>query len=178
MPYPVTFECDYVEKRSRLTTFFRLILAIPHLIVVSLYGIAAWVVIVVAWFALLFTGRWPHGVYDFVGGFWRYATAVYGYCYLLTDDYPAFGPDVDAYPVRLNIAPPPGGVQPPEGLSPDHPDDPGLHHRLHAEDIVAQVGAFLRGSRSSSSGASRRGLAGHDRARAVLPAARVTRTCR
>ncbi|HEX7299800.1 MAG TPA: DUF4389 domain-containing protein [Solirubrobacteraceae bacterium] len=106
MSYPVTFEADYVERRSRLTTFFRLILAIPHFIVMTLYGFAACVVVLIAWFALLFTGRWPRGMYDFVAGFLRYSTAVNGYIYLLTDAYPPFGPDVDAYPVRLNIAPP------------------------------------------------------------------------
>jgi uncharacterized protein DUF4389 len=106
VPYPVTFEADYVEKRSRLTTFFRWLLVIPHAIVLAFYGIAAGVVVIIAWFALLFTGRWPRGMYDFVAGAFRYATAVHGYLYLLTDEYPPFGPDVDSYPVRLNIAPP------------------------------------------------------------------------
>jgi hypothetical protein len=104
--YPVTFEADYVERRSRLSTFFRLILVIPHAIVLIFYAFAAYVVIVIAWFALLFTGRWPRGMYDFVAGFWRYATAVNGYLYLLTDVYPPFGPEVDDYPVRLHIAAP------------------------------------------------------------------------
>jgi hypothetical protein len=106
VPYPVTFEADYVEKRSRLTTFFRLLLVIPHVIVLAFYAIAAGVVVIIAWFALVFTGRWPRGMYDFVAGFFRYGTAVHGYFYLLTDQYPPFGPDVDAYPVRLNVAPP------------------------------------------------------------------------
>ena len=68
MPYPVTFKADYVEKRSRLTTFFRLILAIPHIIFLYFYGLAAGVVVIIAWFALLFTGRYPPGMYDFVSG--------------------------------------------------------------------------------------------------------------
>jgi hypothetical protein len=106
VPYPVTFEADYVEKRSRLTTFFRWLLVIPHAIVLAFYAIAAGVVVIIAWFALVFTGRWPRGMYDFVAGFFRYSTAVHGYFYLLTDDYPPFGPDVDSYPVRLNIAAP------------------------------------------------------------------------
>jgi hypothetical protein len=106
VPYPVTFEADYVEKRSRLTTFFRWLLVIPHAIVLVFYAIAAGVVVIIAWFALVFTGRWPRGMYDFVAGFFRYGTAVHGYFYLLTDEYPPFGPDVDSYPVRLNIAPP------------------------------------------------------------------------
>jgi len=104
MAYPVIFESDYVEKRSRLTTFFRLILAIPHFILLYFYGLAAGIVVIVAWFVLLFTGRWPLGMYDFVGGFLRYSTRVYGYAWLLTDDYPPFSGDATTpYPVRLNI---------------------------------------------------------------------------
>jgi Domain of unknown function (DUF4389) len=140
--YPVTFEADYVEQRSRLTTFFRLILVIPQIIVMAFYGFAAIVVVIIAWFALLFTGRWPQGMYDFVAGFFRYSTAVNGYCYLLTDVYPPFGPDVDGYPVRLNIAPPKEKYNrlkvlfriilaiPPYIIS-------------YAMSIVAQIGAFL-----------------------------------
>ena len=75
MPYPVTFGADYVEKRSRLTTFFRLILAIPHFIAVTLYFLAAEVVVIISWFALLFTGRYPQGMYDFVAGALRYRRA-------------------------------------------------------------------------------------------------------
>ena len=63
--YPVTFEADYVEQRSRLTTFFRLLLAIPHLLIVAFWGLAVFFGVIVAWFALLFTGRWPLGLYMF-----------------------------------------------------------------------------------------------------------------
>ena len=107
MPYPVTFKADYVEKRSRLTTFFRLLLAIPHLIAVLFYIFAAEIVTVIAWFALLFTGRYPQGMYDFVAGALRYGTRVCGYTFLLTDDYPPFSGDpATPYPVDLNIGPP------------------------------------------------------------------------
>ena len=109
MSYPVTFECDYVEKRSRLSTFFRLILVIPHFIVLYFWTLAAYVVAIIAWFAIVFTGRWPRGLYDFSAGYWRYATAVTGYLVLLTDEYPPFGTDVDSYPVRLRVAPPKAG---------------------------------------------------------------------
>jgi hypothetical protein len=142
LPYPVTFECDYVEKRSRLTTFFRWLLAIPHLIVVTFYGLAAAVVVIVAWFALLFTGRWPRGMYDFVAGFWRYATAVYGYWYLLTDAYPPFGPDVDAYPVRLNVGPPKDEYNRLKVLFRIILMIP-VYIIAYAMSIVAQVGSFL-----------------------------------
>jgi len=107
VPYPVTFRADYVEKRSRLTTFFRLILAIPHFIVVYFYGIAAGVVVIVSWFALLFTGRYPRGMYDFVAGWLRYSTRVYGYGLLLADEYPPFSGDPSiSYPADVDIAPP------------------------------------------------------------------------
>ena len=107
MPYPVTFKADYVEKRSRLTTFFRGLLAIPHLIAVLFYIFAAEIVTFIAWFALLFTGRYPKGMYDFVAGALRYGTRVCGYVFLLTDEYPPFSGDAATrYPVDLNIGPP------------------------------------------------------------------------
>jgi hypothetical protein len=107
VPYPVTFKADYVEKRSRLTTFFRGLLAIPHLIAVLFYVFAAEIVTFIAWFALLFTGRYPQGMYDFVAGALRYGTRVCGYVFLLTDEYPPFSGDAATrYPVDLNIGPP------------------------------------------------------------------------
>jgi Domain of unknown function (DUF4389) len=107
VPYPVTFEADYVEGRSRLTTFFRLILAIPHLFVLALWGLVVELVVVIAWFALLFTGRYPFTLYQFVATFLRYATYVNGYYNLLCDPYPPFSGDgTEGYPVRLQVGPP------------------------------------------------------------------------
>jgi hypothetical protein len=142
VPYPVTFEADYVEKRSRLTTFFRWLLVIPQFIVMAFYGLAAAVVVIIAWFALVFTGRWPRGMYDFVAGFFRYSTAVHGYWFLLTDDYPPFGPDVDSYPVRLNIAPPQDEYSRLKVLFRIILAIP-VYIIAYAMNIVAQVGAFL-----------------------------------
>jgi hypothetical protein len=100
------FEAEYVEQRSRLTTFFRWILAIPHFIVLSVWGVAAFFAVIIAWFALVLTGRYPQGLYDFVAGLLRYSTAVYGYVAFLTDQYPPFSADTDNYPVRLRVPPP------------------------------------------------------------------------
>ena len=106
MSYPVIFEADYVEQRSRLTTFFRLILAIPLVIWLSLYGIVAWFAILFAWFAIVITGNYPRGLYDFVAGYTRFATRVLAYTYLLSDPYPSFGgADDPAYPVRMEFTP-------------------------------------------------------------------------
>jgi uncharacterized protein DUF4389 len=105
--YPVEFEMDYVERRSRLTTFFRSLLAIPHIFFAAVYGIAFYVVYIIAWFALMFTGRWPAGLYEFAGGFLRYITRLSAYLYLGVDQYPPFsGAPDDTYPVRVHIAPP------------------------------------------------------------------------
>jgi hypothetical protein len=99
------FEAHYVEKRSRLTTFFRAILAIPHFIVLYVWWFVAGFAVVAAWFALVFTDRYPQGLYNFVAGLQRYSTAVYGYAALLTDEYPPFSSDTDNYPVHIKIPP-------------------------------------------------------------------------
>jgi Domain of unknown function (DUF4389) len=143
VPYPVTFKADYVEKRSRLTTFFRLILAIPHIIFLYFYGLAAGVVVIVAWFALLFTGRYPQGMYDFVAGSLRYSTRVYGYIWLLTDEYPPFSGSPDAsYPVDLNIEPPKSEYSRLKVLFRIILAIPVLIIH-YAMQIVAEVGAFI-----------------------------------
>ena len=106
MSYPVTFEADYVESRNRLTVFFRLILAIPLVIWLLLYGIVAELAIIVAWFAIVIAGHYPRGLYDFVAGYTRFATRTLAYTYLLSDPYPAFtGADDPAYPVRMQFQP-------------------------------------------------------------------------
>ena len=105
--YPIGFEVDYVESRSRVSTFFRWLLVIPHLFVVMFWALALYIVVPIAWIALLITGRWPQGLYAFTARFVRYISQVYGYAFLLTDRFPAFGGAEDgAYPVRLPIAPP------------------------------------------------------------------------
>jgi hypothetical protein len=105
--YPVTFEADYVESRSRLTAFFRLILAIPLMIWLYVYAIVAYIVIVIAWFAIVITGRYPQGLYDFVAGFVRFIARFTAYTVLLCDPYPSFGGSEDSgYPVRMQFAGP------------------------------------------------------------------------
>jgi hypothetical protein len=107
MPYPVTFEVEYVEQRNRLTAFFRLILAIPVFIWLYLYGIAAYIAVVIAWFAIVITGRYPRALFDFVAGFNRTLARGTAYFALLSDPYPPFSGAEDAgYPVRMEFAGP------------------------------------------------------------------------
>ena len=66
-------------------------LIIPQMVVLYFVGIAAGVIIFISWWAILFTGRYPKGLFDFVSGYFRWVTRVNGYYYLLTDKYPPFG---------------------------------------------------------------------------------------
>lgn len=105
--YPVRYEADYAEEQDRLKTFFRLILIIPWYIVGSVYGIAAFIVAFLAWFALLFTGRYPDGLYRFNAGVLRFTGRAYAFGMLQTDQWPSFGFDDDqAYPIRVEVDPP------------------------------------------------------------------------
>jgi hypothetical protein len=66
-------------------------LAIPHYIVLFFLWIAAIVVVIIAWFAILFTGRYPRGMFDFVQGVIRWGVRVVAYAFVLvTDRYPPF----------------------------------------------------------------------------------------
>jgi len=88
--YPITVNIHHADRLSRLTTFFRLIMVIPHGIVLWALGIAAAVVAFIAWWAILFLGRYPKWAFILVGGYVRWYTRVSGYYLLLTDKYPPF----------------------------------------------------------------------------------------
>jgi uncharacterized protein DUF4389 len=67
------------------------LLAIPHYILLFFLTIGAVVVVIIAWFAILFTGRYPRGLFDFVVGVIRWSNRVTGYAFVLvTDHYPPF----------------------------------------------------------------------------------------
>lgn len=79
-----------VEGRSRLTIFFRYFMIIPHMIVLFVLFLAAYVVLLLGFFAVLVLGRWPAGLGAFMIGLIRWSTRVNAYTYLLTDEYPPF----------------------------------------------------------------------------------------
>ena len=89
-PYPTSIDIVDPVARDRVTVFFRLILALPHLIVL-IFVLFAWcVTTVVAWFAILFTGTYPLGLYEFGVGSLRWLLRVEAYMLLLVDEYPPF----------------------------------------------------------------------------------------
>jgi hypothetical protein len=103
--HPVAVEVDYQVERNRLTTFFRLIVAIPWMVWIYLYAIAAGVAVIIAWFAMLFTKRYPDSLYRFVAGYVQVVTQIGGFIMLATDEFPPFTPKDDPYPIKVQIAP-------------------------------------------------------------------------
>lgn len=104
--YPVAYEADFNPAPNRWTTFFRLILAIPWLIVAYVYLIAVFFTHIFAWVAVVVLGRYPQWLYDFNSGVVRYLVRFYAWAYLQTDAWPPFGISHDpSYPIRVNIAP-------------------------------------------------------------------------
>jgi hypothetical protein len=82
---------DAERDLNRGLPLVKWLLAIPHYIVLFFLDIAAFVVVIVAWFAILFTGRYPRGMFDFVEGVIRWHNRVVGYALtLVTDKYPPF----------------------------------------------------------------------------------------
>jgi hypothetical protein len=89
--YPVRLEIDYAPELNRWLPLVKWLLAIPHYIVLFFLGIGAFVAVVIAWFAILFTGRYPRGLFDFVAGTYRWGVRVIAYAFILTTDaYPPF----------------------------------------------------------------------------------------
>jgi hypothetical protein len=85
-PYP-----DVKQNLNRWLPLVKWLLAIPHYIVLGFLWLAALIMIVIAWFAILFTGRYPRGIFDFVLGVFRWTNRVAAYAFILiTDEYPPF----------------------------------------------------------------------------------------
>ena len=82
---------DVPRDLNRLLPLVKWLLAIPHIVVLFFLGLGAIGAVTIAWFAILFTGRYPRGIFDYVEGVLRWGTRVSGYAFLLaTDRYPPF----------------------------------------------------------------------------------------
>jgi hypothetical protein len=101
---PVRMEVGDELRRSRLTVFFRLVLAFPHLVWLSLWGVVALLVAVVNWFATLATGVSPGWAHRFLARYVRYQMQVGAFLYLVGNPFPGFVGAAGKYPIELQVA--------------------------------------------------------------------------
>jgi hypothetical protein len=104
--HPIRLVVNDDLQRTRLTVFFRAILAIPLLLWAVLWAVIAVLAYIVNWFATLFMGRSPDGLHNFLATFLRYTTHVRAYLLLVADPYPKFTGTEGTYPVDLEVDPP------------------------------------------------------------------------
>jgi hypothetical protein len=105
-PHPIRLVVNDDLQRTRLTVFFRLILALPLLLWALLWFVIAALAWIANWFATLFTGRSPDGLHNFLATFLRFGTHVRAYVFLIADPYPGFTGKLGSYPIDLEVDPP------------------------------------------------------------------------
>lgn len=104
--YPISYEADFNPHPNRATTFFRIILAIPWMIVAIFWGLLFYVTHFIAWIAITILGRYPEWLYNFNSGVVRFGVRFSAWLYLQSDVWPPFGlSDDPSYPIRINIPP-------------------------------------------------------------------------
>ena len=102
--YPVQLEVEPAVPQGRLGILLRWILVIPHVIIIQLLGVALSLVTLLAWFTIVFAGRYPAGMLRFAIGISRWTARASAYSVLLTGKYPPFSLEVEGdYPVRLLV---------------------------------------------------------------------------
>jgi len=95
----ISYDVRYPERLARWKLlFWKVITAIPHLVIVAILLVTALIVTVIAWFFILIAGRYPRGLYDYVTGVMRWSARVNAYVLSLTDEYPPFNLSADAGP--------------------------------------------------------------------------------
>jgi Inner membrane component of T3SS, cytoplasmic domain/Domain of unknown function (DUF4389) len=91
--YPVRTRFDYPEKIARWRVLVHWLLAIPHFIVIYFLFIAEGIILFIAWFAVIFTRKWPRSMFDFTVGILRWRTRLIAYTVWMTEEYPPFSLD-------------------------------------------------------------------------------------
>jgi len=110
MNYPVTISVDTPQRVANWRPLVQWLLAIPHLVVMWVLQTVSQVVSIIAWLAILFTGRLPAGLAQFQAMYLRYSLRTYAYAGFLTDQYPPFAfdavnDDPGGHPTSLSISP-------------------------------------------------------------------------
>ena len=85
---PVTYSFDFSKDAKRLSAFFRFLIAIPAMFVLFFLSIGAGLILIVVWFALMITGRYPSGMFAFVAKYRQFSARLSAYLMYMTDQYP------------------------------------------------------------------------------------------
>lgn len=101
---PIQLETGDGLRRSRLTVFFRLPLAFPHLVWLALWGLVALLAAFFNWFAVLIVGLSPRPLHRFLAAYVRYQLHVAAYLYLIGNPFPGFTGAEGSYPIELRVA--------------------------------------------------------------------------
>jgi hypothetical protein len=102
--YPAGLELAYPSELNRWLPLVKWLLVFPHFVALFFVALGACFVALFGFFAVLITGRWPRGAFDYLVGTFRWAYRVSAYFHLMTDAYPPFSlADDPGYPARLNI---------------------------------------------------------------------------
>jgi hypothetical protein len=89
--YPAVLYCARPQHRNRVTVLLRLVMVIPQVLLLCFVDMALAAVLVIAWFAVLITGRWPPGLRKFSIGASCWQARVQAYIHFIADEYPPFG---------------------------------------------------------------------------------------
>ncbi len=101
---PISFDAGGDLRRSRLTVFFRLPLAVPHLVWLALWSVVALLAAIANWVATLAQGRSVEGLHRFLSAYLRYQAHVYAFLWLIGNRFPGFGGAVGSYDAEASIA--------------------------------------------------------------------------
>jgi hypothetical protein len=109
--YPLNVEADYPQAGiANWRVLVHWLMAIPHYFALFFVLIAAYFAFIGVWFSVLFTRRYPQGLFNFISGAMRWGNRVSGYTYWMTEEYPPFSLDEAPYPVRTSFRYPDGGI--------------------------------------------------------------------
>jgi hypothetical protein len=104
--HPIELRVNDDLRRSRLTVFFRLLLALPHFVWLTLWGLVVLVTALFGWLVAVFIGRLPAGIHRFIAAYVRYSVHVNAFVTLIANPFPGFVPsDERPYPVDLRVGP-------------------------------------------------------------------------
>jgi hypothetical protein len=105
--YPLRFDVEYPEQLNRWLVLVKWLLAIPHILIVYALANVASIIHLIAFFAILFTTKYPQPLFEFVVNIYRWQANLYAYLGLMRDEYPPFSWEPGQYPVSFVVAYPP-----------------------------------------------------------------------